>query len=215
MAGNTKITGNAEQIDNKKRTSHMESVRVFIVEDDKDFIFLMKKMLEKQPDITVAGSCSRKEEAVQMACVLRPQIVIMDLNLGTSEMDGIHISREIRLLTDAKVLILTSLDSPEIVLKAAKEAFASGYVFKNQPNLLVENILALAKGYTAQEYLIASMALSGLTEAEMGVFQILMGKDIRLQSSPKTIANQKTKILKKLGLESQRDLLHIFKLFRS
>ena len=150
-----------------------------------------------------------------MVCRLRPQIVIMDLNLGISAADGIRISREIRLLTNAKVLILTSLDSPEIVLKAAKEAFASGYIFKNQPNLLVENILALAKGYTAQEYLIASMALSSLTEAEMGVFQMLMGKDIKLQSSPKTIANQKTKILKKLGLESQKELLHIFKLFRS
>lgn len=101
------------------------------------------------------------------------------------------------------------------MLRAAKEAFASGYIFKNQPNLLVENILALARGYTAQEYLIASMALSGLTEAEMGVFQMLMGKDIKLQSSPKTIANQKTKILKKLGLESQQELMHIFKLFRN
>ena len=140
-------------------TESTETVRVFIVEDDKDFIFLIEKMLERQPEITVIGSCSKKEDAVKMVCALQPQIVIMDLNLGTSEADGIRISREIRLLTDAKVLILTSLDSPEIVLKAAKEAFASGYIFKNQPNLLVENILALAKGYTAQEYLIASMAI--------------------------------------------------------
>lgn len=149
-----------------------------------------------------------------MACRLRPHIVIMDLNLGSSDKDGILISREIRILTDAKVLILTSLDSPEMVLKAAREAFASGYIFKNQPNLLVENILALAGGYTAQEYLIASMALSCLTEAEMSVFQMLMGKDIQLQSSTKTIANQKTRILRKLGLDSQKDLMHIFRLFR-
>lgn len=192
-----------------------ESISVMIVEDDADYIILMKKMLERHPGITVAGACSHKEEAVSMACRLRPQIVIMDLNLGKSDWDGISISREIRLLTDAKILILTSLDTPETVLKAAKEAFASGYIFKNQPNLLVENILALANGYTAQEYLIASMALSCLTEAEMGVFQMLMGKDIKLQSSPKTIANQKTKILKKLGLESQKDLIHLFRLFRS
>ena len=58
------------------------------------------------------------------------------------------------------------------------------------------------------------MAISGLTEAEMGVFQLLMGKNIQLQSSPKTIANQKTKILRKLGLESQKDLMHLFRLFR-
>lgn len=192
-----------------------EKISVMIVEDDKDFVFLMKKMLEKHPRIAVDGVCSQKEEAVPMACRIQPQIVIMDLNLGRSDWDGICISREIRLLTDAKILILTSLDSPEIVLKAAKEAFASGYIFKNQPNLLVENIVALANGYTAQEYLIASMALSCLTEAEMGVFQMLMGKDMKLQSSPKTIANQKTKILKKLGLDSQKDLIHLFRLFRN
>ncbi len=195
-------------------TENTETVRVLIVEDDEDFIFLMKKTLEKQERIAVVGTCSKKEEAVQTACRLKPQIVIMDLHLGFSNSDGIRISREIRLLTDAKVLILTSLDSPEMVLQAAKEAFASGYIFKNQPNLLVENILALAEGYTAQEYLIASMALSCLTEAEMSVFHMLMGKNIQLQSSPKTIANQKTKILRKLGLESQKDLLHLFRLFR-
>ena len=194
--------------------TNKEEIRVLIVEDDEDFIYLMKKMLDKQPKITVSGTCAQNEEAVQMACRLRPHIVIMDLNLGSSDKDGILISREIRILTDAKVLILTSLDSPEMVLKAAREAFASGYIFKNQPNLLVENILALAGGYTAQEYLIASMALSCLTEAEMSVFQMLMGKDIQLQSSTKTIANQKTRILRKLGLDSQKDLMHIFRLFR-
>lgn len=194
--------------------TNKEEIRVLIVEDDEDFIYLMKKMLDKQPKITVSGTCAQKEEAVQMACRLRPHIVIMDLNLGSSDKDGILISREIRILTDAKVLILTSLDSPEMVLKAAREAFVSGYIFKNQPNLLVENILALAGGYTAQEYLIASMALSCLTEAEMSVFQMLMGKDIQLQSSTKTIANQKTRILRKLGLDSQKDLMHIFRLFR-
>lgn len=192
-----------------------EPIRVFIVEDDEDFIFLMKKTLERHPEICVTGACCKKEDAVRMACSFCPDIVVMDLNLGVSDWDGIRISREIRLMTDAKVLILTSLDSPEAVLKAAKEAFASGYIFKNQPNLLVENILALAEGYTAQEYLIASMALSVLTEAEMSVFQMLMGKDVKLQSSSKTIANQKGRILRKLGLDNQQDLLHIFRLFQN
>lgn len=192
-----------------------EPIRVLIVEDDEDFIFLMKKTLESHPEICVTGACSKKEDAVRMACSLCPDIVVMDLNLGVSDWDGIRISREIRLMTDAKVLILTSLDSPEAVLKAAKEAFASGYIFKNQPNLLVENILALAEGYIAQEYLIASMALSVLTEAEMSVFQMLMGKDVKLQSSSKTIANQKGRILRKLGLDNQQDLLHIFRLFQN
>ena len=49
-------------------TESTETVRVFIVEDDKDFIFLIEKMLERQPEITVIGSCSKKEDAVKMVC---------------------------------------------------------------------------------------------------------------------------------------------------
>ena len=190
-----------------------EMIKVLIVEDDENFIYLIQKLLNRCEEIQVVGACQDGEEAVKAACKDHPDIVLMDLNLGDSLTDGIAVSREIRILTDAKVLILTAIDSPEFIMKAAKEAFASGYIFKNQPALLIENIRALAKGYTAQEYLIASSALSCLSEAEMAVFQILMGKDMKLQSAPKTIANQKTRILKKLGLNNQKDLIHIFQLF--
>lgn len=197
----------------ERRKSETIPIRVMIVEDDVDFIFLIQKLLSQHKNIQIVGNCREKREAVEIALKCQPDLVLMDLDLGTSSSDGIEISREIRILTDAKVLILTALESPDIILKAAKEAFASGYVFKSQPNLLIENIYALAEGYTAQEYLLASQALSCLSEAEMAVFHIMMGKNIKLQSAPKTIANQKTRILKKLGLENQKDLLHVFRLY--
>lgn len=37
----------------------------------------------------------------------------------------------------------------------------------------------------------------------MTVFQMMLGKDVPLRSAPKTIANQKTRALKKLGLDNQ------------
>ena len=189
-------------------------IRVMIVEDDRDFVYLIRKSLDKIPEISIVSVCTGKEKAVKEACRTRPDIVLMDLNLGNSSMDGILASREIRILTDARILILTADDSPDMVLKAAKEAFASGYLFKNQMYLLAENIMALWEGYTAQEYLIASAALSCLSEAEMAVFQIMMGKEVLLRSSPKTKKKKKTRILKKLGLENQKELRHIFRLFQ-
>ena len=185
-----------------------------IVEDDRDFVYLIRKKLEERREFQIVSLCMKKEEAVAEACRTAPDIVLMDLHLGTSSMDGIRISKEIRILTEARILILTAYDSPDIILKAAREAFASGYLFKNQLYLLPDAITALGEGYTAQEYLIASAALSCLSEAEMTVFQIMMGKDVALKSAPKTIANQKTKILKKLGLENQKELQHVFRLFR-
>lgn len=185
-----------------------------MVEDDEDFVFLVRKMLNKQKDIEVIGCGPDKETVLAMVYEKKPDIVLMDLNLGVSNLDGIGLSRAIRIQTDAKVLILTALETPDMIFKAAEEAFASGYIFKSQMSFLAENIRATAEGYTAQEYLIASAALSCLSEAEKAVFYIMMGRENTLLSSPKTIANQKGRIVKKLGLENQKELMHVFRMFR-
>ena len=179
-------------------------IKVLIVEDDEDFVYLVQKLLKKQKDIEVIVGGKDQKKVLEKVHEEHPDIVLMDLNLGVSNSDGILLSREIRIHTDAKVLILT----------AAEEAFASGYIFKSQMSFLVENIRATAEGHTAQEYLIASAALSCLSEAEKAVFHIMMGKENTLLSSPKTIANQKGRIVKKLGLENQKELMHVFSMFK-
>ena len=191
-----------------------QPIRVLIVEDDRDFAFLIEKLLRSQEDIRIAGHCAEQAEVLEAVREAKPDVVLMDLNLGKSSADGIGLSREIRIQTDAKVLILTAINTPDMIMRAAREAFASGYVFKNQLSLLVENIRAVAKEYTAQEYLIASSALSVLSDAEMAVFQIMMGKENDFHSSAKTLANQKGKIIKKLGLKNQKELLHVFRMFQ-
>ena len=188
-------------------------IKVLLVEDDEDFAFLMKKLLSRQPDIQIVGYCGDEDTVMEMVRREIPDVVLMDLNLGNSSADGIRLSRQIRIETDAKVLILTALNTPDIIMRAAREAFASGYIFKNQLSFLVENIRAISKEYTAQEYLIASSALSILSDAEMAVFQIMMGKENDFHSSTKTLSNQKGRIIKKLGLKSQKELVHVFKMF--
>lgn len=188
-------------------------IKVLLVEDDEDFAFLMKKLLSRQPDIQIVGYCGDEDTVMEMVRREIPDVVLMDLNLGNSSADGIWLSRQIRIETDAKVLILTALNTPDIIMRAAREAFASGYIFKNQLSFLVENIRAISKEYTAQEYLIASSALSILSDAEMAVFQIMMGKENDFHSSAKTLSNQKGRIIKKLGLKNQKELVHVFKMF--
>ena len=112
-------------------------VKVLIVEDDGDFAFLIRKLLRKQEDILVAGYCAEPEKVMRMVLETEPDVVLMDLNLGKSSADGIGLSREIRIQTDAKVLILTAINTPDMIMRAARDAFASGYVFKNQLSLLV------------------------------------------------------------------------------
>lgn len=161
-----------------------QTLRTLVVEDDHDFRYLISKTLREQPDIEL---------------------------LGSSELDDIDAAREIRLTTDAKVLILTAFDDPDTVIKACVQGFASGYLFKSQFASLVQTLRETAKGSMPQGYLIRSAILSALSPAEQTVFELMLGKDIRLQSSPKTIANQKTGVLQKLGLRNQQELVHLFR----
>ena len=88
---------------------------------------------------------------------------------------------------------------------------AHGYIFKSHFSLLVENIRKAVQGATPEEMMIRSLILSCLSPAEYSIFEIMLGREVTLQSSPKTIANQKTMVLKKLDLPSQSALVHIFR----
>ena len=191
-----------------------QKIQVMIVEDDKDFTYLLKATLEKQTDIAVTAACTTAAAAIELAKQYRPDIVLMDLNLSAFNMDGIEAARSIRIQTDSKVLILTSFDDPDLIQAASVRSFASGYVFKHQPELLIQNIRELAHGHTGQEYLIMSSIIARLSPAEKMIFQLIMGEAVELKSSTKTIANQKTGVLKKLGLKSQKDLKHIFETYK-
>ena len=186
-------------------------IRVLIVEDDEDFAYLIRKTMEIHEDIEVVGVCGDSRKAVDAACNKDPDIVLMDLHLGSSTMEGITASREIRVQTDAKVLIFTAHDEEEVLEEAAKQAYASGYILKNQMPLLVENIYALTEGVTGQEKLLLHMALSELTSAEKDVFWKLMGYSSGARMSKKTEANHMTNILKKLRLDNKREIQHVFK----
>ena len=185
-------------------------IRVLIVEDDPEFCFSIQNTL-LEADMEVAGVAGTAQQALAMALERKPDIALMDLCLTESRLDGIEAGKAIRLQTPAKVLILTSYEDMRTIREACCRSFASGYIFKSQFELLVETIRRTAAGHTPQEYLIFSLILSELSPAEYSILELLTGKDLKLQSSPKTISNQKSHLLKKLGLGSQEELLHIFK----
>ena len=191
-------------------TQAQKEIRVLVVEDDDDFARLILHTLQQSDDLRCVGIAKGRQQAVQMAKQQLPDVVLMDLNLSSSYMDGIDAAREIRTAIHTKIVILTVFENPEIILEASKRSFASGYLFKSQFSLLAGTLRSTVRGRTPQEWMIRSLILSDLSYAERTVFDMMMGKKIELFSSPKTIANQKTTILKKLGLHSQWELNMVF-----
>ncbi len=191
--------------------SASKKIQIFTVEDDLDFAYLIQTTLNRENDMEVIGHAVSEADALCRLESCRPDIILMDLNLSSSPSDGIHAARLIRLRTDAKLIILTAYEDSATIVNACKHTFASGYVFKSQFDLLVESVRKTAAGSTPQLHLIYSLIVSDLSAAEQSVLQMLLGKNVFLHSSSKTIANQRSSILKKMGLRHQEDLIHIFK----
>lgn len=188
----------------------MEPIRIVVVEDDPDFQYLIRQSLSVHPDFELAACC-RDGEGAYLACLReKPHVVLMDLALPADPMEGATAARRIRLETRAKVILLTSYEDPTTVVRASVEAFASAYVLKSQFSLLVPTIREAARGVTPQSHLICSALLQSLTPAELTVFQHMLGTPVTLRSSGKTIANQQTSVLHKLGLQNKQQLRHVF-----
>lgn len=185
-------------------------IGLVLVEDDQDFVYLVQQLLEKKPGLKLLGCAGTKAEAVRLALLLEPDIVLMDLNLSSSEMDGIEAAREIRRSTRSRIIILSSFEDYATVIEVSKRCFASEYVFKSQFDLIPDAIRKTAAGHTPHEYMIRALILAELTTAEMSVFNAMLGRAIPMQSSNKTIANQKTSVFKKLGVRNHAELVHIF-----
>lgn len=190
-----------------------KQLKIFTVEDDSDFAFLTHTALNRENDMTVIGHAADGDEAIRKLADLKPDLVLMDLNLSSSPSDGILAGRRIRLETNARLVILSAYEDSAIIVNACKQSFASGYLFKSQFETIPESLRQIAAGPTPQLALIRSLILSDLSAAEQTVLELILGADITLRSSSKTISNQKSSILKKLGLRSQDELLHLFQYY--
>jgi NarL family two-component system response regulator LiaR len=104
-------------------------IRVLLVDDHAVVRKGLAALLEREPGIEVAGEAADGEQAVESVDRLRPDVVLMDL-----EMPGIGGTEAIRQLSarqpEAKVVVLTSHAAEEDVLPALK-AGALGYLLKH------------------------------------------------------------------------------------
>src|SRR5918996_6063426 len=99
-------------------------------------------MLDTQPDISVVGEASTGAEALSLARSLRPDLMLMDLQMP--ELDGASATRQIRAENeDVQVLVLTTYDTDADISRAV-EAGATGYLLKDARREDLFNAVRLA-----------------------------------------------------------------------
>lgn len=106
----------------------MDTIRVLIADDHPVFRFGLRALLSAEPEIVVAGEATTGEEAVALVETLRPDVILMDIN-----MPGISGIEATRRITQANpqvgILVITMFEDDDSVF-AAMRAGARGYLLK-------------------------------------------------------------------------------------
>src|SRR5271168_1912607 len=120
-------------------------IRIVIAEDQAVVRRGAVLLLSMEPDMEVVGQACNGAEAVDLARLLHPDVVLMDLHMPVK--GGVAATREItQALPGTQVLVLTTLDDDETVFEAVR-AGAHAYLLKDaQENELLETIRALKRG---------------------------------------------------------------------
>jgi DNA-binding NarL/FixJ family response regulator len=91
----------------------MADVRVLVVDDQEPFRVAMRSVVDATDGFVVVGSATTGEEALEAVAALRPDLVLMDVNLPG--IDGIEVTRRLTAPASAPVVILLSTYDEEHV----------------------------------------------------------------------------------------------------
>lgn len=191
----------------------MTRVRLLVVDDHPVVRDGIVGMVSSDPDVEVVGEASDGAEAVNLARVLQPDVVLMDLRMRG--MDGVAATRELtRLGIPCRIVVLTTYDGDADVLPAI-EAGATGYLLKDASREeLLRAIRAAAIGDAVLAPSVAARLVGRLQTPDAGLLssrelEVLAlvadgatnrGAGTRLHVSEATIKTHLLSIYAKLGV---------------
>ena len=124
---------------------HHTPIRVLVADDHRLFRDGLRALLNSVPDLEVVGEAGDGEEVVAKAAVVRPDVILMDLQLPG--LNGVEATRRIlQSQPSVGVLVLTMFEDTDTVL-AAMRAGARGYILKDtDEEALLRSVRAVASG---------------------------------------------------------------------
>jgi NarL family two-component system response regulator LiaR len=196
-------------------------IRILIAEDHPIMRQGLEVVLDAYDDLVLVGEAENGEQAVQLAQALKPDVIVMDIQMPAK--DGLAAIREISdLRLDTRILVLTSYPDADKVFQAIK-AGAMGYFLKEtRSEQLAEAIRLVQRGEVALPPEIARKLMQeikeptesitpveALTQREMEILRYLArgfsNQEIadELKISITTVATHVRNILGKLHLANR------------
>ena len=191
-----------------------EKYRIAILDDEAVWIDAIVSLLERAPEIEIVGTAMTQKDAAAIARKEKPNVFLVDVNLGHAWQSGISATIAIldaSPLTD--VIVLTAAESDKNVVDAVA-AGAIDYMQKSNCELLLPAILKHMRGDFSPATILAKSYASlrreniaqSLTEQEYQILEQLEQNASRsqiqetLNKSESTIKTQIRSILHKLGV---------------
>lgn len=196
-------------------------IRVVLVDDHELVRTGFGMILAAEADIEVIGEAGTGEEGIELARRLKPDVVLMDVNLpGIS---GIEATERLARGGDAMRVIVVTMQDQQPFPKRLLEVGASGYLSKGcQAVELVAAVRSVARGDRYISAAIARLlALESLSpRREVSPFEALSPRELeialavaqgqqmpdiakRMSLSAKTVATYKYRVYEKLGVENE------------
>jgi DNA-binding NarL/FixJ family response regulator len=187
----------------------------------------LRHLLEGQPDVRIVGEASDGLQAVQFTEKFRPNILILDIMMPG--LNGLEVLRQVKDRCPGTSSIVLSMQSADVYVVEALKAGALGYVLKETgPSELLNAVQEVVRGerylsprlserlidvllqttekvnadpyetLTTREREVLQMAAEGLSTSEIAK---------RLSISPRTAELHRGRMMSKLTLRNQTDLI--------
>jgi len=199
-------------------------IRIVIADDHAIVRAGLKRVVEEVPDLQVVGEAADGTEVMQRVRELEFDVLVLDLSMpGRSGMELIKLVKSER--PRLRILVLSMHQESQYAVRAIKSG-ASGYLSKDSaPEQLEQALRKIAAGgayvsaEVAEQLALGAMPHSeaaphaALSDREFQVFRMLVaGTSVteiasELHLSVKTVSTHKAKLMQKLGVHNQSDLV--------
>jgi two-component system response regulator NreC len=187
----------------------------------------LRHLLEVEPDLKIVGEASDGLQAVQLTEKFKPNVLIVDIMMP--DLNGLEVLRQVKDRSPATCSIVLSMQSADVYVVEALKAGALGYVLKETgPSELVNAVQQVIGGkrylsprlserlidvllqtteeltrdpyetLTNREREVLQMAAEGMTTSAIAK---------RLSISPRTAELHRGRMMDKLGLNNQTELI--------
>ena len=204
----------------KNPSNQLQAIRILLVDDHPLVTEGIGACLETWENITIVGTASTGNQAIEKALQLKPDVILMDINLP--DMTGLEATRQIkRQLPDARIMILSMHDNREYVVSAL-EGGASGYILKDVSSAEVataieavyrggtyfstevSRTLALPPDTPKTDSILTSREREVITELARGNTNKMIARSLEI--SERTVETHRKNIKRKLKISSTAGL---------